>query len=113
MNIYLNDLPFQDKIKEAWNEWKTHMPRYPDIVHWWDQYAKRMKKKLERELKGIQIGRGHAKKGVVAYADDVTIFLTSPAMSESCKKPCLSMSLQRERKTICGNPKHWRSVHGT
>ena len=47
MNIsYLNDLPFQDKLKEAWNEWKTHLPQYPDIVHWWDQYAKRMIKSL-------------------------------------------------------------------
>ena len=27
MNIsYLNELPFQNKIKEAWEEWKTHMP---------------------------------------------------------------------------------------
>ena len=34
---------------------------------------------LERELKGIQIGQGHAKTTVIAYADDVTIFLTSPA----------------------------------
>jgi len=33
---------------------------------------------LERRLKGIQIGRGHAKMAVIAYADDVTIFLTSP-----------------------------------
>jgi len=32
---------------------------------------------LERKLKGIQIGRGHAKTAVIAYADDVTIFLTS------------------------------------
>ena len=47
MNLsYLNDLPFQDKIKEAWREWKTHMSRYPDIVHWWNQYAKRMIKHL-------------------------------------------------------------------
>jgi len=34
---------------------------------------------LERELKGNQIGRGHAKTAVIAYADDFTIFLTSPA----------------------------------
>ena len=47
MNIsYLNDLPFQDKIKEEWIEWKTHMSRYPDIVHWWDQYSKRLIKHL-------------------------------------------------------------------
>jgi hypothetical protein len=34
---------------------------------------------LERELKGIHIGRRHAKTTVIAYADDVTIFLNSPA----------------------------------
>jgi len=33
----------------------------------------------EREIKGIQIRWGHAKTAVIAYADDVTIFLTSPA----------------------------------
>lgn len=34
---------------------------------------------FERELKGIQIGRSRVKTAVIAYADDVTIFLTSPA----------------------------------
>ena len=32
---------------------------------------------LEEELKGIQIGRGQSKTAVIAYADDVTIFLTT------------------------------------
>jgi hypothetical protein len=34
---------------------------------------------LEGELKGNQIGRRHAKTAAIAYADDFTIFLTSPA----------------------------------
>ena len=28
----LNDLPFQDKIKEAWTEWKTRVSRYSSLV---------------------------------------------------------------------------------
>jgi len=42
----LNDLPFQEEIKEVWTEWKTHMSRYPDIVNWWDQYVKSIIKLL-------------------------------------------------------------------
>ena len=30
------------------------------------------------ELKGIQIERGQSKTAVIAYADDVTVFLTTP-----------------------------------
>ena len=33
---------------------------------------------LEEELKIIQIGRGQSKAAVIAYADDVAIFLTTP-----------------------------------
>jgi len=37
MNIsYLKEVPFQDKIKESWEKWKTHISRFPDIVQWWD-----------------------------------------------------------------------------
>jgi len=34
---------------------------------------------LENQLPGIQIGHRARRTGVVAYADDVTIFVTSPA----------------------------------
>ena len=33
---------------------------------------------LEKELQGIKIGRGQPKTAVTAYADDVTIFLSTP-----------------------------------
>ena len=33
---------------------------------------------LKEELKGIQIGQGQSKTAVIAYADDVTIFFTTP-----------------------------------
>jgi len=34
---YLNEQPFRDKVKGAWEKWKTHMKHYPDIVHWWER----------------------------------------------------------------------------
>jgi len=42
----LNDEPFRMKIWGAWNEWKQHINRFPDIVHWWVQYAKQKVKCL-------------------------------------------------------------------
>ena len=42
----LNDEPFRIKIRGAWNEWKQHIHRFPDIVHWWVQYAKQKVKRL-------------------------------------------------------------------
>ena len=47
MNItYLDEPPFHDILKETWEKWKTHIPRFPDIVQWWDRYAKSVLKLL-------------------------------------------------------------------
>jgi len=42
----LNDEPFRMKIRGAWNEWKQHIYRFPDIAHRWVQYAKQKVKRL-------------------------------------------------------------------
>ena len=42
----LNDEPFRMKIRGAWNKWKQHIHRFPDIVHRWVQYAKQKVKRL-------------------------------------------------------------------
>ena len=41
MNTYLADRAVQEKISEAWAEWRKHAHRYPDILIWWVQFVKR------------------------------------------------------------------------
>jgi len=38
---YLEDRAVQEKIPEAWAEWRKHAHRYPHIVTWRVQYVKR------------------------------------------------------------------------
>ena len=42
----LNDESFRMKIRDAWEEWKKHMRRFPDIVQWWVHYVKQKVKSL-------------------------------------------------------------------
>jgi len=37
---FLEGKHFRDKLKTEWAEWKKHIPRFPSIVHWWENYAK-------------------------------------------------------------------------
>ena len=55
----LKDEPFRIKVRGAWNEWKQHTHRFPDIAHRWVQYAKqRVKLLFPRGPRGMQIGAG-------------------------------------------------------
>jgi hypothetical protein len=42
----LNDEQFRMKIRGAWNVWKQHIQRFPDVVHRWVQYVKQKMKRL-------------------------------------------------------------------
>ena len=58
---FLKEMSFRAKIRDAWEEWKTHLKSYPDIVHWWVHYAKRrirslfMREGVERSRDQIRL----------------------------------------------------------
>jgi ribosomal protein S20 len=58
-NAFLDEKRFRDKLNTTWTEWKKHIPRFQSIVHWWEQYAKKMKNHTrEKELRETKIETG-------------------------------------------------------